>query len=160
MPEMTILEFIAHLATFPLHLHEAKEKALEKAAELIEKEAKAEIGTYQGAAGPFAAWAELADATKDDRAKQGFPENEPLLRTGEMRDSIEHKVDGWAGEAAVGSDDDKAVWQELGTDKIPPRSFLGGAAFRKGPEVARILGGTVVKALTGKDVVGGSLPIR
>lgn len=156
---MTIAQFIAHLAAFPLHLHHQTEKALEKAAELVEKEAKAEIGTYQGAAGPFAAWEELADATKDDRSKQGFPENEPLLRTGEMRDSIEHKVDGWAGEAAVGSDDDKAVWQELGTDKIPPRSFLGGAAFRKGPEVAKILGSSVVQALIGKSVFGGSLPI-
>jgi phage gpG-like protein len=114
---------------------------------VVEKEAKAEIGHYQGAAGPFSAWPELADATKEDRLKSGFSENDPLLRTGELRDSIEHTAG--VDEAVVGSNSDIAVYQELGTQHIPPRSFLGGAAVRKGEEVANILGRHVVKALAG-----------
>lgn len=49
----------------------------------------------------------------------------PLLRTGEMRDSIEFAIVGLVGE--VGSNDKRALWQELGTAAdypIPPRPFL------------------------------------
>lgn len=88
---------------------------------------------------------------------QGFEENEPLLRTGELRDSIEHAVG--AGEAAIGSNNDKAVWQELGTDKIPPRSFLGSAAVENAEAVKKIVGETIVIALVGKDVFGGAIDI-
>lgn len=157
MPDMTLLGFISHLAGFEHRLKEETRKGMERAAKLVQTEAKSEIGHYQGAAGPFAAWPELADSTKDDRIHNGFSENEPLLRTGAMRDSIEYVVGD--SEAAVGSNNDKAVWQELGTDRIPPRSFLGGAAFRKENEIHNILGGTVVTALIGKDVFEGRLPI-
>lgn len=134
-------------------------KALDRAAEIIQTEAKEMLGEYQAGAGELVPWAELADATKDDRARQGFPEDEPLLRTGEMRDGIQRKVlDGET--AAVGSDDDKAVWQELGTSKIPPRSFLGIAAIRKGEEAARVVGDSVAATLAGKGVFGGSMKLR
>lgn len=115
------------------------------------------IGDYQNAAGPFAGWAELADATKDDRVRRGFSENDPGLRTGAMRDSIGIAVG--AREAVVGSNDDHLVWFELGTSKQPPRSVLGIAAVHKGPQVARILGQGAVKALTGGGVYGGQMPI-
>ena len=49
----------------------------------------------------------------------------PLERTGGMRDSIEFSIAGSVGE--VGSDDKRALWQELGTAAeypIPPRPFL------------------------------------
>jgi len=52
--------------------------------------------------------------------------NTPLLETGELRASIEWNSTG--NEGHVGSNNDKAVWHELGTAKIPPRSFLMGAA--------------------------------
>jgi hypothetical protein len=50
----------------------------------------------------------------------------PLLETGEMRASIEWNAEGKEGH--VGSNNDKAVWLELGTVRIPP--FLKGAAMR------------------------------
>ena len=34
----------------------------------------------------------LAESTQAERVVQGYPANEPLLRTGELRDSIEHKL--------------------------------------------------------------------
>lgn len=157
MPEMSLLGFIGHLAAVRAELDHHEHKGMERAAQIIETEAKAEIGTYQGAAGPFAEWVELADATKDDRAKQGFDENQPGLRRGDMRDSISHAVEG--KEAAVGSDDEKMVWFELGTDRQPPRSVLGTAAVHKGHEAALAVGGSLVTALVGRDVFGGRLPI-
>lgn len=144
---MDLLEFIAHLGGASLRMEAARHEALERAAKLVEDEAKREIGTYQDGAGPFAAWAELAESTKDDRVRLGFSEDEPGLRTGEMRDSIDHKVEG--NEAVVGSTSEKMVWFELGTTRQPPRSVLGGALVRKEEEVARLLGEASVAALIG-----------
>lgn len=159
MKEFTsFLEAGIHFGTVVAVAVAEQHHALDRAAALVQKEAKAMIGEYQEGAGELVPWAELADATKDDRVKQGFPENEPLLRTGEMRESIERKVlDG--STAAVGSDNDKAVWQELGTPTIPPRSFLGIAAIRKGEDAARIVGEGISAALVGKKVFGGSMPL-
>jgi hypothetical protein len=46
-------------------------------------------------------------------AKDGV--NTPLLETGEMRASIEWNADAHHG--FVGSNNDKAIWQELGTSR-------------------------------------------
>ena len=158
MAEMSLSAFVAHLVRATAELAHAEHEALTRAARIVEAEAKREIGEYQDEAGPFAPWAELADSTKADRVAHGFPENEPLLRTGELRESIGHAVGD--REAVVGSDSDIAVYQELGTSQMPPRSFLGGAAFRKSEEVARALGSSAVQALVGKQVAGGSLSIK
>ena len=64
-----------------------------------------------------------------------------------MRDSIEHVVAD-SSHGYVGSNDDKAVWQELGTSRgIPPRSFIGLAAHLEGPNVAKVAGKTLVAAI-------------
>ncbi len=121
---------------------------LEEIGSGIEAEAKEEIGHYQRSdVGPFAAWAELAPSTKKDRVRGGFPENEPLLRTGELRDSIGHKVTGDG--VAVGSDSEIAVYQEMGTETIPPRPFLRVAAWRMRREIGKIYGRAFAKALKG-----------
>ncbi|MGJ0479967.1 hypothetical protein [Pantoea agglomerans] len=95
----------------------------------IEKTAKEEIGVYQPAYGPFDAWAPLAESTKADRVRRGYSEDEPLLRSGELRDSIESKVVGLS--AIVGTKSDIGLWQEMGTENIPPRPFIGPAYVRK-----------------------------
>ena len=114
---------------------------------LIEDRSKEKIGEYQGNQGPFSAWPELADATKEDRVRQGYSENDPGLRNGEMRASIEHKVIGHEGH--VGSDDDKLLWFELGTDKQPARSVLGGSAFELEPKIREETGIGFVAVLSG-----------
>ncbi len=84
------------------------------------------------------AWAELSSATVEGfrhptagwipgKQELGYGGYEsPLLRTGDMRDSIEFNVMGLWGE--VGSNDKKALYQELGTPgalfPTPPRPFL------------------------------------
>ena len=154
---MSILQFVAHLAAAQSSANHHAEIALEKAAKLVEAEAKAEIASYQGAAGPFQAWRALADATVADRVEKGFTPNDPLLRTGALRDSIEHRVEGRS--AAVGSNLDEAVWQEVGTKTIPPRSFLGHAAATKAEDVARIVGHGAIAALVGHEIDAVKIPL-
>jgi phage gpG-like protein len=119
---------------------QAQTHGLAKASEIMQREAKAEIGTYAQAAGPFPTWDPLSQATLDGfhHPKAGwipgklesYPED-PLLRQGVMRDSIEAAHD--SHNAVVGSNDDVALWQEMGTPgamfPIPPRSFLGRSLF-------------------------------
>jgi hypothetical protein len=155
---MELLELAAKLGEIALQQHEMEHRALEKVGKLVEKRAKEKIGEYQAQAGPFIEWAELAEFTKADRIKQGFPEDEPLLRTGAMRDSIEHVV--IDSEVQVGSDSDIAVYQELGTSKIPPRSFLGGAVADELPAIMDIIGDSAVAALIGGGVAQRRLSIK
>lgn len=95
----------------------------------IEETAKEEIGVYQPAYGPFDAWAPLAESTKADRIRQGYSEDEPLFRSGELKDSIESEIVGLA--AIVGTKSEIGLWQEVGTASIPPRPFIGPAYVRK-----------------------------
>jgi hypothetical protein len=104
----------------------------------LTKEAKSEIGNYQPAMGDFEQWPELADSTKRDRVRKGFSENEPLLRTGEMRDSISYNVKGL--DLAVGSTSDTMVYQELGTSRIPARPVLGTALYKHRDKIIKDLG--------------------
>src|ERR1700761_8189213 len=120
-----------------------------KGAHMIQRDAQNKLGSYQPSAGPFGAWDELADSTKADRVNKGFPEDEPLLRTGELRDSIESVVQG--SEAMVGSMDPIALWQETGTDdgNLPPRSFLGAAAFESKPKLSALCAATLIAWISG-----------
>ncbi|WP_042298954.1 hypothetical protein [Paraburkholderia kururiensis] len=152
----SLTAFAAHLIRLDggmlLQLH----AGLERVAAHIERTAKEEIGKYQPQVGPFDAWPELADATKEDRLAHGFTENDPLLRSGEMRDSIGRTVRGL--EAEIGSTSDIMVYQELGTvnaaHPIPPRPVLGPAAVRAGPVIRKVLIGALVRGL----LDGGDMP--
>lgn len=155
MKEFTLESFVAHLASMSVAVVAEEHHALERAAKMVEAEAKREIGQYQDAAHPFAPWSELAESTKTDRIAQGYSENDPGLRSGAMRDSIQHAV--LEHEAHVGSDDDKMVWFELGTSKQPPRSVLGTALVHKTEEVVEVLGDSLITALVGEGVHKGRL---
>jgi HK97 gp10 family phage protein len=153
MKEFSNIEsFVGHLTTLAAAEVLVARKALDKCASIVEKRAKDKIGEYQAQVGPFIAWQELADSTKADRESKGFPENEPLLRTGDMRDSISHALSTSGLEAQIGSDSDIAVYQELGTSKMPPRSFLGGAMVESLPEIKTILADSLVGMLTVTNV--------
>ncbi len=140
---------------------EADRRGLDKATKLIQKTAKAKIGDYQEQAGPFAPWAPLAASTIAEKQSLGYTgqvsEDDPLLRTEEMRESIERTFG--AKEGYVGSNSDIMVYQELGTRHIPPRSVLGGAAAEKGKEVSEIIGEQTYLTLIGGGVFQGALPI-
>jgi hypothetical protein len=125
-------------------LHEVGDAAVEIA--------QAKIGHYQDEVPPFPAWPELADSTKADRVRQGYPADEPLLRTGELRDSISHHVEPMLLE--VGSVDPVMKYQEHGTDKIPPRPVIGPAMLEIIPVAQEILGGALADVLAGGGGAG------
>lgn len=144
-------EFALLAPTMALELHHG----LRKVAVKVENTAKSEFGTYQEEVGAFPGWPELAEATKDDRVRQGFSENEPLLRTGELRDSIEHQVEGL--EAVIGSPDERMAWHEFGTAKMPARPVLGPAVVRNKSAIEKLVGAALVTGLVGGDKIHEAL---
>lgn len=124
--------------------------AMEASAVLVEAAAKAEIGHYQrDDMGPFKPWDELKKETKQGRVRQGWTANDPLLRSGEMRDSIEHTSS--KKSFVVGSNSPLMVYQELGTSRgIPPRPVLSLALYRSTPAILKIIGKTIETTLADK----------
>jgi HK97 gp10 family phage protein len=151
----SMAHFADHLLTAAVKEVLVLHEGLEKCAALIEKTAKAELGTYQPQTGPFQDWAELTDATKTDRVQQGYTENDPLLRSGELRDSISHETGGL--EAVIGSTSPVMAIQEFGTSTIPPRPVLGPAAFRNKEKIQRILGAAALSGLFSGTAIHPSL---
>jgi hypothetical protein len=45
-----------------------------------------------------------------------------------------------------------AVWHELGTSRIPPRSFLAGAAQHMGPKIEKMAARAVLAVVLGKGL--------
>lgn len=81
-------------------------------------------------------WASLAPSTVEEKERLGYvgqiSATDPLLRTGELRGSIEAVADqrGSAVEGAVASNSKVALYQEVGTSRIPARPFLAGALIQ------------------------------
>lgn len=144
--------FAQYLMAVAARLPAAQHEGLERAAQCVETEAKSLIGAYQQAAGPFEAWRELSDATRAERVRLGYPADEPLLRTGDLRDSISHVVRG--NEASIGSNNPIAVYQEIGTSRIPQRSFLGISLIHRSRDVVRLLHEATAYALVGRRPPG------
>lgn len=143
----TLADLAHHLTRDTVGGLVATRKGLEVATAILQKEAKAEFGHYQDTEGPFPEWAELADATKEDRVAKGFTENDPLLRTGDLRDSIERETSDWEG--TVGSTSEIMPFHEFGTAKMPPRPVMGPALYRKAEEIAELIGSFAVSGLVG-----------
>ena len=141
---ISMAEAIARLGSMAIHAELAKHEALKKAAEIVEKEAKGMLGHEQPE------WPALAESTVADRVQHGYAPDEPELRDGQLRDSIGHHVE--CDKAVVGSTSMIAVYQELGTSRMPPRSFLEAAAHRKAEEVAHHMEREVVTAMVGKPI--------
>ena len=127
----------------------ASGRAIEKAADLVLEQIKSEPGEYQTGAGPFASWAPLAQSTLDDKAQKGWPSPSPELRSGDLRDSYEKTIVSHH-EAHVGSNSDIAVYQELGTSKMPPRSIIGLAGAKKEHEIYEMTGRLFYGVLTSR----------
>lgn len=113
--------------------------------EAIKERAKGKLGEYQPESHGFEAWAPLSGVTMQKRALAGYPANNPLLVTGELSESIEMRVDG--NGAIIGSKSDIALYQENGTENIPPRPFLGPAAYEVMDEAPKLTGKIISAAL-------------
>lgn len=147
---MTPQEFYNSMLNVAYRWEIGMPEIMHKVGKIVQEEAKHMIGRYQTGLAPLKDWPKLSPDTLADKEAQGYsPPDNPLLRTGEMRDSIEFEASGF--EAIIGSKDIVALFQELGTVNIPPRSFLGGALVRKADEIAGIIwGGSLAILEAGK----------
>lgn len=131
MSELNLFGLAAILESAVGKIAKNNKKALKQIAVRIEKTAKSEIGHYQRAGGGFPAWAKLEESTIADKTRGGFsPPDNPLLRTGEMLNSIKHEVNESNLSAIIGSTDEKMFFHEFGTSKMAMRPVIGPAAFR------------------------------
>ncbi len=115
--------------------------ALIQMGEELEKDAKGRIGHLQSGGLAIPGWAPLADSTIADKQRKGYDFNEdhnPLYRTGELRDSIGHSVQG--NKLSVGSDSEIMVYQDKGTPTIPARSVLGLTFYKSRKYIEKTLG--------------------
>lgn len=156
----TLSGFAAHLTKLAAFGHEVTDHIAEEGAGLIRNAAKAKLGAYQGPVGPFPAWAPLAAVTIEERLILGFTPNDPLLRSGQLREAIQ--VSMRAGGATVGvahgphvepggkveDVGEIALRMEVG-GRTPPRPFLGPAAFESKQKVGRAAGLAMVAWLAG-----------
>lgn len=103
-----------------------------------EERAKNKLGEYQGESGPFPAWAALAESTITEKSDKGFPVPSPLLRTGELRESISWRVVKEDANSIVVelSAADPAEFHEFGTVNMPPRPFLGPSIYEAVEEIS------------------------
>ena len=131
------LAFAAHLVVVERNMRAVEPAIVAKATQMVWEEARRVLGTegYN--------WPALSPNTK--KTQPGM-----LLETGELRDSIEWTAHGLHGE--VGSNNDKALWHELGTSRIPPRPFLAGAAAAMGPEIQKMAARAVMAVALGKGL--------
>ncbi|WP_051134127.1 HK97 gp10 family phage protein [Methylocystis sp. ATCC 49242] len=142
--KISLGEMAARLITMDRDVGAAMEAAVVKGCKMIERKAKAQIGHLQ----PF--WPPLAQSTQDERVRLGYAANKPLLRTGELKRSIQMAAPYRDGNRVFGyvfSDSEIAVYQELGTKTIPPRSFIKTAADGQAHLVAQMAAKMVVHAM-------------
>ena len=146
---VNLRQFAADMRRVRDQMPEAKAAALRSAAESVRDEAKALIGTE------LADWPALAGSTIAEKRRLGFAgkvsDTDPLLRTGELRATIQ------VGEitpqhAVVGTDDPIAAYQEFGTERIPPRPFIGAAVFRTEAVARHKMAMVLVETLKGRPV--------
>ena len=136
---MTSEQFEAALAAQIKAVKPRLEIGLDKVGELASTMAVHYLGTYQEG------WASLKPETIASKATG----DSPLRETGHMRDTISHHVNPLSPvmEVVVGSTDKKAVWQEKGTSRIPPRPFLSLAMKHALPFAGQTFGEIAMKIL-------------
>jgi HK97 gp10 family phage protein len=147
MQTYTLLGFIAELETIKRDMEDLPKAIVARACAMIAKHAKAQIGKEHEE------WPPLSASTIADKQHYGFPTPKPLLRTGEMRHSIEWTVQGHGShvEGAVGSDDPRAVFHELGTSRMPARPFLVPSAIVCEPRIVKMAARMMISTLGGGD---------
>lgn len=160
------------LAEFGLHLAKVAavedvfiHEGLDRAAALIEREAKREFGVYQPATGPFPEWPELAESTQERRENLGYTPNDPLLMSGATKASVSRETHGM--DAVVGSTSDLMIYHEFGTSRMPARPVFGPAAFRNRKAIESLIGEAAFLGIIGARSfafatlrTGGQVPVH
>lgn len=102
-------------------------------------------------------WQDLAESTIKEKARLGFTgqrsATDPLLRTGVLESSISASADrqGLTVKGVVGSDDEVAGYQEVGTSRIPARPFLASSLIEGQQIIEESMGQYLVRVLTNRE---------
>lgn len=141
---MPIADVIAGLKRNQFDLRFALERDVRLNMEEAAKVSRGFLGEYQPG------WAQLAQATLDEKQRLGFETPSPLKRTGALEESISGEAEdvGLGVKGIVGSTSDLAEIHEHGTSRIPARPFLGPALMLAETKIADDLGHLAVRALT------------
>lgn len=146
---MNLRAFADHIRRVREEMPETKTVALRRGAETVRDAAKDLIGTETDV------WAPLADATVEEKQRLGFTgkvsATDPLLRTGELRASIQVR-EVTPEHALVATDDPIAGFQEFGTTRIPPRPFIGTAVFQQEHHVVAEMGEVLTAGLRNRPI--------
>jgi hypothetical protein len=134
-------EYRAHLAP-----------ALNEIGRQVQGEVQREIGNYQGAIGPFPAWAPLAQATLDTKANaglgRGYPDT-PLYATGAFAQDVSFCVDLGSLSVTIGTNAPEISYTELGTRTMPPRPIFGPSCLRVLPHMLPLVASAAFGGITG-----------
>ena len=103
------------MLTLPLQEKAADVFARLEAAHHIKHELQARIGDASKLPPP------LAEATQAQRVRDGFSADETLKRTGAFKESIQ-VVEESPRVTLIATDDEKAIYHELGTPRVPKRA--------------------------------------
>ena len=136
----SLTAFGNHLQRLALVGHEVTHHIADEAGGEVERSAREKIGVYQAAAGPFSAWAPLADSTLARHSQAGLGDT-PLYFSGQLRESFSHVTEGKT--TTVGSTDPVMVYHEFGTSRMPPRPVLGPAMFESREQIIQGAAGIV-----------------
>ena len=144
---MNLVQLAAELAALGPRIEAAEQQALEQCGAHLQHAAQALIGQE------LAVWPPLADSTIAEKQALGFTgqvsATDPLLRTGELRDSIQYSASGHT-RGDVGSDLDVAEWQQHGASRgLPPRLLLGTALEQETEACGAIIASAVSRTLSG-----------
>ena len=163
---ITLRELATHLQASRDRVPEVIAGVVVRVTETATQRAKSYFGEYQSAAGVIPAWEPLAAGTLygfrhwrgqwiDGKIDLGYaPPDNPLLRTGETRDSISGTPSGNTG--IIGSPEKKMLWQEMGTPHadypIPARPVLARAIVESIPDMQRECGMAAISLLVPEGV--------
>jgi phage gpG-like protein len=136
----SLASFAAHVVTLNRDVKLVEHAIVAKACSMVCAEARRVLGSYDYG------WPQLQPETIANKMRG----DSPLLESGELHDSITWNAEGNVGH--VGSDSDKAVWMELGTARIPPRSFLVGAAQAMEGKIHAMAAKAVMAVLAGRGL--------
>ena len=136
----SLTAFAAKLLEAAIIMPAEEAEGMERAAVMLEREAKRIIGS--------SALTPNAPATIEHKGA-----DTPGVDTGETRKSIQHNSD--RHEAFVGSNDERLKWLEFGTQKggaawggpNPPRPVLALTSIKHGDEAADIVGRAVLASI-------------
>jgi HK97 gp10 family phage protein len=140
MSMFTLASFAAHLGAINADLKLAGEGIIAEWCWNVRENARHAIGTYAYG------WQPLSDSTIEHKGGR----DEPLLDTGQLRDSIGIKL--FPNRGVVGTNDETAEWHEYGTSKMPPRPFMLPAAFQATKEIEKSARKYVSAALRGQGM--------